>query len=398
MSGPKLGIDFSVMCHLSWHSMASPSYEGRTDIEIDEFSRNLTSRIYALHERFKPSQMDFLMDGPVYWRKAIYPKYYKEHGKVWVEVRQLDFVETIENGKKVVYKPTETVHYIMHDLKYYLVKHYKEFDAYKATKLKKAEIEELLLSIETEENIQPLAYDKTPQGIIDLFPAYKGNRKDSKWPYETTRKEFKDLMNSIALSLAKTFSARVVMSKEAEADDLAYVYHEDNPGSDLILVTTDSDWHQLLRKGLYLKFFNPMKNEFVECAPEKSAADLALKIMTGDSSDNIPGISLIGDKKTLGPKAAEKIIMVQGMTNIYKHLGEFAVPHALARNYELIGLYNCPKKIQKDIRIQFTKSNANKSRAVSIESYGLTDEDCLSIRSNAKEMRDLDMTQGLYAT
>jgi 5'-3' exonuclease len=375
--------------------MNADGYEAKSDIEIKEFSRNLTSLVLSLVSRFKPEELIFAMDGPKYWRYRAYDSYYDKHCKMWKEKIDLPPDFKIENNQKVRKEYFETIYYLQYDKKVYSAKWYPELEKFQTTKLKKAERLELNQKIQGG-SVGPLGEDDMTEGLRDLIPTYKGNRKTSTWNYDTPRRDFKRLMHSIAAQLGKTFEAKVVMAEEAEADDIAYVYHEMNTPNDVIMVTTDSDWHQLLRKGVFLKFFNPAKWEFVEKTPELASGELAVKIMSGDSSDNIAGISLKGKDATLGKKSAEKLVAKHGAKGIYQFLATDADPDALKRNYQLVYLPNCPKRVQKAIVKGFDVPAQDISDALQIEEYGLDTEDVVDIDMQAGYDRKADIEAGHY--
>jgi hypothetical protein len=60
------------------------------------------------------------------------------------------------------------------------------------------------------------------------------------------------------------------------------------------VVSSDTDFHQLLQSHRSLQLYNPVKKEFVP-APEYDY--VTWKALRGDSSDNIPGFKGIGDRR-----------------------------------------------------------------------------------------------------
>jgi len=268
----KLLLDWSVLCHICWHRMNSPNYEARTNIEAAEFSRNIASTILELVTRFKPTELVFALDGKGYWRNSAYDKYYAEHCVFYKDVSK-----------------EESIYYMVHDMKYYVLKYYSDLGKFKQDKLNKAEKEEFHRQLG--ETITTVETSELSSDLKELIPTYKGNRKDSVWSYETSSKDAKILWSKCAYQLAETFEAKVIKVDMAEADDVGFVYAEDNVADNCIMVTTDSDWHQFLRKGLFLKFYRPDKCEFVAKTPETASTELAIKIMSGDASDNIAGIA-----------------------------------------------------------------------------------------------------------
>jgi len=105
-----------------------------------------------------------------------------------------------------------------------------------------------------------------------------------------------------------------------EADDiLATLAYKFKDQYEIVLVTGDKDYSQLVQDGVYL--YDPMKDIMIDreavlakygIAPEQFVDYLAI---VGDSSDNIPGV------KGLGPKGAETLLQAYGnLDNVYANL------------------------------------------------------------------------------
>jgi len=96
---------------------------------------------------------------------------------------------------------------------------------------------------------------------------------------------------------------KVIRDDEAEADDLAYILVNylkgiTNDSCDITIITGDKDFVQLLSFGVKIYQLKGLK-EIVSNNPKR---DLMIKIISGDSSDNIPPAF-----KGCGKKTAEKI-------------------------------------------------------------------------------------------
>ena len=397
-------LDWSVLCYNAWHRMASPNYEARTDIEIDEFSRNLSGMVLGYVERFKPDELIFALDGANYWRYRAYDNYYAENCEVYMEKVNLEPKVTIVEGRKQKVTQQEIIYYMIYDLKYYSFKYVPEMDKYIQKKLVKVEKEALDERLESDTGGITVA-DEIPDGIKSFIPTYKGNRKLTKWSYETPKKHFQEMSNKIAHSLAKILRAKVVKLEGAEADDIAYVYDKQYAAKTKIFITTDSDWHQLLRKGLFLKFYNPTTNEFVDKSAVQASNELAIKIMSGDSSDNIAAIALKDAKATLpAPNKKNKklnkteLLVQEHGKDIYTYLEKEADPAMLKRNYQLVYLPNCPKKLQSRIHDVLEESEPVIEGALKLNTFGLKDDDILNIKLEAGEYRKLDIEAGHYDT
>ena len=369
------------VCSLGWYRMNSPGYtnKGESDgVEEEEFSINMAEIVTGLIGRFQPEETVFAMDSKPYWREKVFTDFYSRHSEV--------YKEEIEG---------ETTYYLVYDKKYFMVKYYKELGKFNTKKVSLKADRELLEERMLKDELTGVEGEDIPKGIKDLIPTYKGNRKGKKWDFDTTKGEYYKLCQRIAVQLAETHGCKVVGVEGAEADDVAYVYYQHNTASDLMYVTRDSDWTQIAMNGLFLKLFDPQTREFKELIPEKIKCDLAKKIMSGDAKDNIANICEEG-KANWGEKKAEAKILDVGVDNIHEWLRENVQPAYLKRNYQLIYLANCPKKLQKLIVKEIEKKPRYNKDALTLEKYGLDVEDILSINLQAESDREMDIAKGIY--
>jgi 5'-3' exonuclease len=135
-----------------------------------------------------------------------------------------------------------------------------------------------------------------------IYAAYKANRVPASRAegYDAAtyaNRDIRDDFNNLGLDAMKLRSGFTGHYEEKlEADDLIADMVVANVDTDILLLTQDSDLHQLLRIKPDLVFHN-----FVEILkptvtfPMDAYADW--KAIAGDSSDNIPGIPSVGPKK-----------------------------------------------------------------------------------------------------
>jgi len=378
----KLLIDWSVLCHTCWHIMRSPNYEARTDVEASEFARNLAGSMLYYKERFQPDEIIFALDSRKgYWRHDVMDEYYKKWGRAFK------------------YKDTDTdkiLYILKFDLKTYRIEWFEGSNKWISKKLTVDEKEKLIEEYGGENSaLVQVPYHKIPGLIRQFFPAYKGHRKDSQWDYATTREEWYILCAKIVNNLAVTFGGKIVLVDQAEADDVAKVYADINASHEMIFLTTDSDWSQMLVDHMFLKLYNPTSRVWNETEPKEADYQLAKKLMCGDATDNIPGISLKGMTATMGPKAAEKLITDIGIKKVYEELETIANVPGLYRNYELIFLDNMPEDIEKKITVEIEAAKIPKSKKpFNYAHFGVTKKDELGFKGEAKKDRDVDLEDG----
>jgi len=116
--------------------------------------------------------------------------------------------------------------------------------------------------------------------------------------YKANRKSAGDLFHRQKASIINMVSAMmpfyVVRHPELECDDTiaTLVYKHHNEGDESTIISSDSDFIQLLGK-MNVKLYNPVRKAFIESTEYDYVTWKALR---GDATDNIPGIPGCGDK------------------------------------------------------------------------------------------------------
>lgn len=151
--------------------------------------------------------------------------------------------------------------------------------------------------------VQPIVlWDGRAQWRLDLFPAYKGNRKPLDAKQKAKKEAFKRQSPFIEKAL-QLLGVRQIRSPLLEADDLAgrLAPRLVQLGRQVTLVSGDRDWLQLV--GESVTWLDPIRERKVDpdnffeftgfFTPEAFVQGKALQ---GDSSDNVPGVGGIGEK------------------------------------------------------------------------------------------------------
>lgn len=120
-------------------------------------------------------------------------------------------------------------------------------------------------------------------------------RKKLMESYKSTRNHSEHLKKAIAIG--KLIAEECMMLNmeilDAEADDAIYALCETLEG-EKIIISRDHDMLQIVQAGFAEKVWDPVTKHAIEVP----AYDIVLfKCLTGDSSDNIPGIPGIGPKR-----------------------------------------------------------------------------------------------------
>jgi len=147
----------------------------------------------------------------------------------------------------------------------------------------------------------------------EIFPDYKANRLEA--PDELK------IQFSVITDLLKQLGFFLIEKEGLEADDLIFSISKKFNNQNIFIFSSDKDLYQLVsdkvklisesKKGLIIIDENEVKNKF-NVLPSQIVDFLAL---TGDSSDNIPGV------KGIGPKtAADLLNEFLSLDNIYSSL------------------------------------------------------------------------------
>lgn len=197
-----------------------------------------------------------------------------------------------------------------------------------------------------------------------ISPEYKQNRKDKfekqteeeKLAFENFFEEFE-----AALEVMREDGYPVFRYKNVEADDIAahIVKHKETYGIDKIwLISSDRDWDLLVQDGVSRFSYVTRKEVTVDNWDDSYDIErekyISLKCLTGDSGDNVPGISGIG------PKRAQQLldtygtafdvydaVPLKGTAKYIQSVNEQA--EQILTNYELMDLITyCDEAIGKD--------------------------------------------------
>jgi DNA polymerase-1 len=126
-----------------------------------------------------------------------------------------------------------------------------------------------------------------PVKRLDMMGEYKGQRVyHDKDDFNRQRKE-------IIQILKDKFPVNVVRHPNYECDDvLAAIATDTHTNDECIVISSDTDFYQLLQNHNSLKLYNPVKKEFITPPPFDYVTWKALR---GDATDNIPGFKGVGD-------------------------------------------------------------------------------------------------------
>ena len=172
-----------------------------------------------------------------------------------------------------------------------------------------------------------IALEGKPVHRYEAMGEYKANRKvDADDPRAKELEKFFKQKDVIVDLLQKHFPVSVVRHATSECDDtLANLIRRSSSAVDWVLVSSDTDFIQLLQEHENLRIYNPVQKKFVE-APDYPY--VTWKALRGDPTDNIPGVPGIGDK-TADKLASDPVLLKEFITRP-------EVEPIFTRNYDLI--------------------------------------------------------------
>ncbi len=149
----------------------------------------------------------------------------------------------------------------------------------------------------------------------DFFPDYKATRKDIPEDLIPQFPIIREAVNALRLNQLEI--------EGFEADDLIATYTSKalSKGMEVIIVSADKDLMQLIRPGV--SFYDPMKDKFFTPEDVKEKFGVYpekvpdVQALSGDSTDNVPGVPGIG------PKTAAELVNTYGsLEEVLNHAGE----------------------------------------------------------------------------
>ncbi len=149
----------------------------------------------------------------------------------------------------------------------------------------------------------------------DFFPDYKATRKDIPEDLIPQFPIIREAVNALRLNQLEI--------EGFEADDLIATYTSKalSKGMEVIIVSADKDLMQLIRPRV--SFYDPMKDKFFTPEDVKEKFGVYpekvpdVQALSGDSTDNVPGVPGIG------PKTAAELVNTYGsLEEVLNHAGE----------------------------------------------------------------------------
>lgn len=148
-----------------------------------------------------------------------------------------------------------------------------------------------------------------------IYPKYKLNRKSSET--ESKEESFAEQKQRIKQYLEEMF-VRQMETEQSEADDLIAYYCQISLDEEKTIFSSDRDLTQLISEKVSI--YSPSKKQYYRHGDKIKLTDIEIphynvktvKILTGDSSDNIDGIFYLGEKTLvkLFPEILEELVEI----------------------------------------------------------------------------------------
>ena len=224
------------------------------------------------------------------------------------------------------------------------------------------------------------------QNKKNLYPDYKGNRKLKRITnfdgFANQAEESESIENQLLrlVEYLQCLPIDICSIDRAEADDtIGYLATKFAETKEVVIMSSDQDFLQLVNDKITI--YSPTKKKFY--TPERVKEEyglppqnyLQMKILLGDSSDNVPGVPKLGPKKLIKnfPELVEeeKVTLNEILeksekenTGMYSNVHNFK--HQLLINEKLMDLHNpnlsAMMKLEADDVLQQPKSTMDKSK------------------------------------
>lgn len=201
-----------------------------------------------------------------------------------------------------------------------------------------------------------LAFDSRHYWRKDIFPYYKGKRKEGRDKSTFDWTSFFPMYDQFKQELRDYFPVKCLEVDGAEADDLMGVLGPRYaPHTPVCLVTSDGDMIQLQHQNPSIKQWSPWHKKFL--TPKNAEYDLFEHICQGDAGDGVPNILSDDDTFLAEPKKRQKPLRKDRLAEWKKHgitNPEYFCPDSAAldrfhRNRKLIDLRCIPADLTTKI-------------------------------------------------
>jgi len=208
-----------------------------------------------------------------------------------------------------------------------------------------------------------LAWDKG-SWRYKVYPDYKCSRKKKRQEQNQTEKEFQQKYYDAMKHVIEQFNCTNIINlhiTECEADDIIGVLCT-APNKSIMIITSDSDFHQLLMMP-WVSIYDPIKKQKILKTIDEARYSLLEKIIRGDTTDSIPS-SYPRLRKTKIQHWNENPV---DMITELEHNEAFNQKYK--RNKKLIAFTEIPSKQRLDIFKAFTMQMCKEKNIYSLSDW-----------------------------
>ena len=213
-----------------------------------------------------------------------------------------------------------------------------------------------------------------PVHRMTAAPDYKGTREyEVDENYSSQKREIIDI-------LVRDIPVTVVKHPNYECDDIiAHIAYKEHPEDEVVIVSTDTDFHQVFSEHKNIQVYNPVKKKFVD-PPEYDY--VAWKALRGDGADNIAGFKGVGDKTATKLVCDENLLRefiskVPGRAEKFKH-NIFMIKFHEIEHLELIqksdSIFNVDSLYEQFTTFQFNSIIKDKPWKKFVDTFGVLNE------------------------
>lgn len=228
-----------------------------------------------------------------------------------------------------------------------------------------------------------------------LWSGYKGKRT-----YTTVRVDDNEYLKAIP-TVAKALGCHVVMPLGVEADDLAGIITHQLKDTNVLLVTGDHDWFQLVLKYdnvmcLDVKtkqMMGPME-VYLRTGCKTEEQFLIKKCVVGDSGDNILGIPRVGDvtfKKWSDYVFNHKLDLKEEFLKLCKEKAKEGL--STHREYIMEGVHSCEELLDFNLKLGTIMCNLEK---LTLEQASEIKGAYANFKANRKPTLDIAKANSLF--
>ena len=210
-----------------------------------------------------------------------------------------------------------------------------------------------------------VALEGRPRARHELHSEYKANRTvEPDDPRANELLEFFKQVNVIKDLLTQYFPVSVIRHPHHEADDtIANIIRNSTSSDDWIVISSDTDFIQLIQENNNVRIYNPVTKKFVEAPSDYSY--VIWKALRGDPTDNIPGIPGCGDK------TAAKLAEAVDTDEFKNYLLQEDHAKIFEKNIELIQFAEWTNEETLEMTCSIPSQNWNSIKTV-FEGYGFS--------------------------